>query len=157
MANYLESVGISDYLVEIGGELRASGLSDRGDAWRIAVEKPESGERSVQRVVELRNVGVATSGDYRNYFEKDGQRYSHVIDASTGYPVKHRLASVTVLADTAMLADGWATALMVLGEEKGYALAEEQGLAAYFIFRRAEGFETLETPVFTQMIAKTSS
>ncbi|MCB1756175.1 MAG: FAD:protein FMN transferase [Gammaproteobacteria bacterium] len=157
LAAYLESVGITDFLVEIGGELRAAGKSERGDAWRIAVEKPVAGERSVQRVIELRDVGIATSGDYRNYFEKDGKRYSHMIDAATGRPVTHRLASVTVLADTAMLADGWATTLMLLGEEKGYALAERRGLAAYFIYRQADAFEVRETEAFTRITGEHAS
>ena len=151
LADYLESLGVDDYLVDIGGELRAGGQSQRGDDWRIALEKPVSGERSVQRVVEVTGLGVATSGDYRNYFEKNGTRYSHIIDASTGRPVEHRLASVTVLADNAMIADGWATMLMVLGEEAGFLLAEREGIAAYFIFKADDEFETRETAAFSRL------
>lgn len=152
IADYLESAGAQDYLVEIGGELRASGLSARQDDWRIAVEKPVVGERSIQRVIALKDMSVATSGDYRNFFEQQGKRYSHMIDAKTGKPVTHNLASVTVLSPKAMDADGWATALMALGEDAGYELADQQNIAAYFIYRDGSGvFQTKETKAFTKI------
>ncbi len=151
LADYLESLGQDDFLVEIGGELRASGRSPRGDRWRIALEKPVAGERSVQRTIEIDGLGVATSGDYRNYFEKNGIRYSHIIDATTGKPISHSLASVTVLADTAMRADGWATVLLLLGEETGYELARRRNIAAYFIVSQPPGFATRETAEFTRL------
>ena len=155
LAEYLESLGLEDFLVEVGGELRARGLSHRGDRWRIAVEKPVVGERSVQRTIEIDGQGVATSGDYRNYFERNGIRYSHIIDASTGKPISHSLASVTVLADTAMRADGWATMLLLLGEEAGYELARQREIAAYFIVAQAPGFATRETAEFTRLAGGT--
>ncbi|SMG62956.1 ApbE-like lipoprotein [methanotrophic bacterial endosymbiont of Bathymodiolus sp.] len=93
---------------------------------------------------------MATSGDYRNYFEQDGQAYAHTIDPRTGYPVKHKLASVTVLSDTTMKADAWATALMVLGYEEGYKIAEQQNLAVLFIVQSEKGFVEHETPLFTE-------
>ncbi len=151
LADYLESLGLKDFLVEVGGELRASGLSHRGDRWRIVVEKPVAGERSVQRVIEIDGQGIATSGDYRNYFEQNGIRYSHIIDARTGKPITHSLASVTVLADTAMRADGWATMLLLLGEEAGFELARRQEIAAFFIVSQAPGFATRETAEFTRL------
>ena len=151
LAEYLQSLGARDFLVEVGGELRASGHSHRGDRWRIVVEKPVSGERSVQRVIEIGDVGVATSGDYRNYFEKNGIRYSHIIDARTGKPISHSLASVTVLAETAMQADGWATVLMLLGEDAGFELAARQDIAALFVTAQATGFSTRETSKFTRL------
>ncbi len=155
LAEYLETLGLDDFLVEVGGELRARGLSHRGDRWRIAVEKPVAGERSVQRTIEIDGQGVATSGDYRNYFEQNGIRYSHIIDASTGKPITHALASVTVLADTAMRADGWATMLLLLGEEAGYELARRQEIAAYFIVSQPPGFATRETAPFTRLTGGT--
>ena len=91
---------------------------------------------------------MATSGDYRNYYESNGQRYSHTIDPATGRPVDHRLASVTVIADSSMLADAWATAFTVLGYEEGYRLALQKNLAVYFIVREGDGFETYHTPAF---------
>lgn len=157
LSDYLDSLGVSDYLVEIGGELRASGKNSRREWWQIAVESPNSGERSIQRIIGLKDVSVATSGDYRNYFEQDGKRYSHIIDAATGKPVNHDLASVSVLADTSMLADGWATALMLLGEKKGYALAAKEGLAAYFIYRKEGGFLTQETAEFSRLVGEKGS
>lgn len=151
LAEYLRSLGLRDFLVEIGGELRADGRSPRGDSWRIALEKPVPGERSVQRVIEVGDLGVATSGDYRNYFEKNGVRYSHIIDARTGRPISHALASVTVLAETAMRADGWATVLLLLGEDAGFELAQRQQVAAFFIVAQAAGFATRETEQFTRL------
>lgn len=155
LAQYLEGLGLRDFLVEIGGELRASGRSHRGDRWRIVVEKPVPGERSVQRVIEIDDLGVATSGDYRNYFEKNGIRYSHIIDARTGRPISHSLASVTVLAENAMRADGWATMLLLLGEDAAYELAARQDIAAFFIIARADGFSTRETVEFTRLTGAT--
>jgi thiamine biosynthesis lipoprotein len=152
VATYLDGLNITNYLVEIGGELRARGVSHRGDAWRIALEKPQAGERDIQRIVVLSDFAVATSGDYRNYVEYNGKRFSHTIDPRKGKPVSHRLASVTVLAEQAVLADAWATALMVLGEEEGYKLAEEQGLAAYFLYKQDDEFLSKETSAFTRLM-----
>lgn len=151
VADYLESLGITDYLVEIGGEIRARGKSQRGDAWRIAVEKPVPGERAVQKIVNLSDIAVATSGDYRNFVEYNGVRYSHTIDPRLGGPIHHALASVTVLSEKAVTADGWATALMVLGEVEGLKLAEEKGLAAYFLYKKGDGFVSEETSAFRQL------
>jgi FAD:protein FMN transferase len=151
VADYLESVGITDYLVEIGGEIRAKGKSQRGDAWRIAVEKPVPGERAVQKIVNLSDIAVATSGDYRNFVEYNGVRYSHTIDPRKGGPIHHALASVTVLSEKAVNADAWATALMVLGEVEGLKLAEEKGLAAYFLYKKGDGFESEETTAFMRL------
>ena len=117
IANYLASLGIEDYMVEIGGEIHLNGKNGHGTPWRIAIEKPAADQRSIQRVLLLESGAIATSGDYRNYFEKDGKRYSHTIDPRTGRPITHTLASVSVIAESTMKADGWATALMVLGAE----------------------------------------
>jgi thiamine biosynthesis lipoprotein len=122
-------------MVEIGGDLYAAGMNPDGQPWQIGVETPDALRRGVQRVVSVSGYGMATSGDYRNYFEQDGIRYSHIIDAGTGRPVTHTTASVTVLAENAMLADGWATAMLALGKERGLAVAEELGLAVLFIER----------------------
>ena len=151
LAAYLDDQGVKDYLVEIGGELRARGVSHRGDPWRIALEKPEQFQRDIQRVITLSNIGIATSGDYRNYVEYEGKRYSHTIDPRTARPVSHQLTSVTVLADSTALADAWATALMVLGEEEGYKLAQEQGLAAYFLYRKDDSLASKETAAFERL------
>jgi len=155
LANLLESVGIESYLVEIGGELRAKGLKPDGSQWKIAIESPAAGfERSVQKIIAVKNVGIATSGDYRNYFEEDGVRFSHTIDPATGKPITHKLASVTVLMPTCAEADAYATALLVMGEEKAYDFAIEHGIEAFMIIKTAEGFAEQMTPGFKQYLVQ---
>ncbi len=153
LAGYLETRGVRDYLVEIGGEVRTLGVNERKSAWRIGIERPISGERSVQRVITPRDRGVATSGDYRNFFVHEGVRYSHTLNPRTGRPVTHDLASVTVLDETAMRADALATALLVLGPEQGFALATRLGLPAYFVVRDAQGFSERYTAAFADFLA----
>lgn len=148
VALLLESRGIASYLVEIGGELRGRGRNQNGDHWRIGIETPTSGERSVHAVISIDDTGVATSGDYRNFFMHDGRRYSHTINPRTGRPVTHALASVTVISPRTMQADAMATALMVLGPDAGYALADREGLAASFIVRTENGFVDRQTAAF---------
>jgi len=131
----IEALGITDYMVEIGGDLYASGTNPDGQPWQIGVEAPDSTDRRALDVVAVSGKGVASSGDYRNYFEQDGQRFSHVIDPVTGRPITHRTASATVVADTAMLADAWATAMLILGAERGLQIAEREGLAVQFLER----------------------
>jgi thiamine biosynthesis lipoprotein len=143
LADLLEREGIRNYLVEIGGELRAAGSKSPGQPWRIAVERPIAGQRSVQRVVNLTDVAMATSGDYRNFFEQGGQRYSHTIDPRSGLTVQHRLASVTVFASTCAEADGWATALMALGDRLAPAVADRHGIEALFIVRDDHGLREI--------------
>ena len=109
----------------------------------------------VQRVIAAHNVAIATSGDYRNYFEQDGVRYSHTIDPRTGRPIRHNLASVTVVDETCAEADAWATALMVLGEEQGMALAEQLGLAIYMLVKDGEEFKALSSEAFAPYLLAT--
>ncbi|MEM9172533.1 MAG: FAD:protein FMN transferase [Pseudomonadota bacterium] len=131
----LRELGIEHYLVEIGGDLRVSGNGPSGAGWRIGIETPSVTTRAVDTAIRLTNSAMATSGDYRNYFDADGVRFSHVLDPTTGHPVAHRTTSVTVVADTAALADAWATALLVLGRDAGEAVAARYGIAAMFIER----------------------
>ena len=152
VAGLLDQQGLTGYLVEVGGELRAKGTKPYGQPWRVAVERPVPGVREVEQVVDLTDLAIATSGDYRNFFESDGKLYSHTIDPRTGYPVEHHLASVTVLHESAMMADGLATAMTVLGPEKGMALAREQELAVFFIVRTDEGPEEISTPAFDAIV-----
>ena len=156
IARSLEKHGISNYLVEIGGDLITKGLNEQGVPWRVGIEKPDERGRSVQLVVSVRDMGMATSGDYRNFFlDEEGRRMSHIIDPVTGRPVTHRLASVTVLADNGMRADGLATALLVLGEPEGRALAEKLNISAYFITRdEAGGFVTSSSSAFDDLMAE---
>ena len=148
VAEALGHIGVTHYMVEVGGEMRVAGMSPRGDAWRVAIEQPNPERREVARAISITDVAVATSGDYRNYFDLDGERYSHTIDPRTGYPVRHDLVSVTVIDDSTMLADAWATALTVLGGEEAYALAEEKNLAVYFIRSTADSFVASYTAAF---------
>jgi len=154
VANWLAGQGLSRFLVEVGGEMRMSGMSGRGDPWRVAIEQPESTGRSMANAISLTDVSVATSGDYRNYFEVDGKRYSHSIDPRTGYPVVHNLVSVTVVHPSAMLADAWATALTVLGAEQAMAVAQTEELAVYFIRSVGEDLVHSHTPAFTGYLAE---
>lgn len=153
VADLLEMLALPDYLVEIGGEMRLGGSNPKGQPWRIAVEMPAVIPQ-VQRVIAAHDVAIATSGDYRNYFEQDGVRYSHTIDPRTGKPIGHSLASVTVVAETCAEADAWATALMVLGEEQGMVLAEELGLAIYMLVKDGEGFKALSSAAFAPYLSK---
>lgn len=145
----LEAMGIEDFLVDMGGELRIAGSNPQGQPWRVAIERPASGPRRIERVLTLTDTGLSTSGDYRNYFVHEGRRYAHLFDARSGWPVEHEVASVTVVAARAVDADGYATALLVLGPTAGPALAERLNLAALFIVRDgAGGWRELATGAF---------
>lgn len=142
----LEKQGIQNYLVEIGGELETHGVKPNGQAWRIAVEKPLPGERSLQKIITMPKdapMTVMTSGTYRHYFDANGQRYSHILDARTGKPVSHDLVAVTVLHEDPTVADAWSTALLCLGQQDGMQLANDQKINALFI--RQRGTELSET------------
>lgn len=152
IARVLDDYGISSYLVEIGGEVRGRGTRPDGKPWRIAVEHPAIGTRRLDGIVELADLSIATSGDYRNFYVEDGQRYSHTIDPTTAAPVRHGLASVSVIDPSAMHADAMATALMVLGPERGLALAQEHGMAAAFVVRRDDGYQQMMTPPFRRLL-----
>jgi thiamine biosynthesis lipoprotein len=146
--------GLADHLVELGGEVRAAGRRDDGRAWHVAIESPVSGAREVYTGVELSDLSVSTSGNYRDYRRlADGRVISHTIDPRTGEPVRHTLVSVTVVHARAVLADAYATALMVLGPEDGYAMAERLGLAALFLERIGQSSTLREraTPEFDQL------
>ncbi len=135
VSQLLSNRGLSNHLIEIGGELRVSGTNQSDKKWRIAVEQPDLTTTIAKHGLEITNRAVATSGDYRNYFVEKGIRRSHIIDPKTGYPIKHNLASVTVIHDSTMLADAYATALLVMGEKKGKLFAEENSLDVLMIIR----------------------
>ena len=159
IAGRLDALGVSDYLVELGGEVRARGRSPAGRPWRVAIERPVPGQRRPLGVIELDALGVSTSGDYRDYREIGGRRVSHTIDPRTGRPVEHALAAVTVVHASVAAADAWATALMVLGPEEGMALARRQGLAALFVTRSAtaDQFAESATPQFDRLRLRTDA
>jgi thiamine biosynthesis lipoprotein len=151
LGDFLQQQGINRYLVEVGGEIIANGVKPQQQPWRIAIEAPNDDGRSVQIIIPLSNMGIATSGDYRNFFEQEGRRFSHTIDGRTGKPVEHSLASVSVLHKSVAMADAWATALTVLGAEQGLALAEKYNLAAYFIVRTDMGYQQVSSSQFEQL------
>nr|WP_305908142.1 FAD:protein FMN transferase [Methylomarinum sp. Ch1-1]MDP4520954.1 FAD:protein FMN transferase [Methylomarinum sp. Ch1-1] len=149
VALLLEERGIRHYMVEIGGEIRLKGQNIQGEPWRIAIEKPTADSRMIQKVLPISDIAMATSGDYRNFFEVDGVRFSHTIDPRNGRPITHKLASVTVLSETSMVADAWATALMVLGPTQGLQLAEQQHIPALFIIKTDVGFIEKSSSAFS--------
>lgn len=157
VADYLDSAGLDSYFIEIGGELRIRGIKPDGSSWVPAIERPTQGAPEVHDIIVLdgQSVAVAGSGDYRNYFEQDGVRFSHEIDPFTGRPVTHDLAAVYVITDTASRADALATAFMVMGVERSYELSQRLDLAAYFITKRrtGEGFDSLYTPQFADYLS----
>lgn len=160
ISNYLESLGVENYLVEIGGELRAKGTKDNGENWIVGIDKPidNSGYdfRELQVKLKVFNMSVATSGNYRRFYIKDGQRYSHTIDPKTGYPVKHGLLSTTVIAPNCMTADAFATAFMVLGVEESMKIANNDStLEAYFIYStEKDSINIIYTDGFDKLIVE---
>lgn len=136
-------LGYGDVMVEVGGEVRTAGFNELGRPWRIGIERPDEEGRVAGQAIEVSGRALATSGDYRNFREVDGKRLSHTIDPRTGHPIDHTLASVSVLADTCIEADAWATALNVLGPHDGVAVAQENGIDALFILRNNRGFENI--------------
>lgn len=148
-----EAFGFTDFLVDVGGELVARGRNDQGQPWQVAVERPDGRGRSIARIVPVTDAAIATSGDYRNYREVDGVRISHILDPRTARPVRHRLASATVVDDLAVRADALATALMVLGPAEGMALAERLDLAALLLVRGEDGgFEERMSRGFEELV-----
>lgn len=150
----LNNLGITDYLVSVGGTIHSQGLNAQNQPWRVAIEKPTDTEVAVQEAINLKGQSISTAGSYRNYFEKEGIRYSHVIDPKTGKPITHKLISATVISPTALEADAWDTGLMVLGTEKALEVAEKNGLAVYLITKTEAGFEVDMTENFKAFIAK---
>lgn len=149
IAKALEGLGHTSYMVELGGEVRVAGVRPDGKPWRIAIERPDAAGRTVYKAVALRDQSLSTSGDYRDYFEKGGVRYSHTINPRTGRPITHNLASITVIHKECMWADAYATALDVLGPEQGFQLALREELPAMFLVRESAGvFKEKVTPEY---------
>ncbi|MEB0047852.1 MULTISPECIES: FAD:protein FMN transferase [unclassified Pseudomonas] len=151
IAAKLEAMGIHNYLAEATGELKAVGKKLDGSAWKIALEEPRDDQQVAQRIVSLDGYGVSTSGDYRNYFEQGGQRYSHTFDARTGAPITHALASVTVIHPSTLMADGLSTLLLILGPERGWDYAEKHDIGAFFVIRGDTGFITRTNRTFERL------
>lgn len=142
LAEFLNGRGIRNYLVEVGGEVRAQGRNERGEVWRVGIDKPtnsSASNRSLQAVVSLANKALATSGSYRKFIDRDGRKYSHAIDPRTGFPITHGLLSISVLANDCMTADAYATAFLVMGLEKAVPLARDLNLEIYGIVANPNG------------------
>ncbi|HET9033087.1 MAG TPA: FAD:protein FMN transferase [Dokdonella sp.] len=159
IGDYLESRGISNYLIQVGGELRGRGERPDGRAWQVAIQRPLDNDRTdgsitPEHVISLRNASLGSSGDYRHFFEDGGRRYAHRIDPRTGYPLDNNVASVTVMAKLGIDADPLATALSVLGVDDGLTYADRHGIAALFILRKGAGFEERMTTSFAELLAQ---
>lgn len=155
ISRVLEQKGIKNYLVEIGGELKTRGRKPHSEAWRIAVERPLPGEQTMQKIITMPTespMAVMTSGTYRHYFDHEGKRYSHILDARTGRPVTHDLVSITVIHEDPTIADAWDTALLCLGQKDGMKVANAEKIPALFIQQldnelvetRSDALNTLE-------------
>jgi thiamine biosynthesis lipoprotein len=151
IAAKLEGMGIHSYLAEVTGELKAAGKKLDDSPWRIGLEEPRDDQQVAQRVIAIDGYGVSTSGDYRNYFEQGGRRYSHTFDARTGAPVLHSLASVTVIHPSALMADGLSTLLLILGPERGWDYAQTHDIGAFFVIRADTGFVTRTNQAFERL------
>ena len=154
VSELLTKKGLRNYMVEIGGEVRTMGKNSDGNAWQIGVEMPTGNSYRLQHIVPLSGLAMATSGDYRNFYEEEGVRYSHIIDPRSGSPISQLLASVTVVEQTCIRADGLASGLLVLGPEEGFELAMQEDLTAMFLVRSPEG-ELVErlTPSYKQLLS----
>lgn len=160
VADFLESKEINNYMVEIGGEIRAKGKNNKGRIWRVGIDKPiddpSTASREIQDVIQLEDAALATSGNYRQFYIKDGKKYAHTIDPRLGYPVQHRVLSATVIAPDCMSADAYATSFMVMGLEKSMAIVENDSLLeAYFIYTDSVGnYQTYISKKIKDLIIK---
>lgn len=148
VAAVLEDAGIRDYLVEVGGEVKGRGTKGDGTSWRVGIEAPTPGVRSIFDALPLADIAVATSGDYRNFYERNDTTWSHIIDPRTGRPIAFIGRTVSVFHPEAMVADAWATALTVLDVDAGLRLAEREGVAALMVITTDDGFTARSTPAF---------
>jgi thiamine biosynthesis lipoprotein len=152
VARRLEALGIVDHLVEVGGELRGAGVKPDGQPWWVELEHPEGARRGERTLLALHGLSVATSGDYRRWFDHGGTRYSHTIDPRDGRPIRHGLASVTVIHADCMRADAWSTALAVLGPDAALALADRLRLTARLLLRAGDGFVERRSAAFDALL-----
>jgi len=152
VASVLDSLGLDNYLVEVGGELKARGHKPDGSPWKVAIERPIAGRREAYRALSLHDHAIATSGDYRNFFADGGQRYSHSIDPRSGQPVQHNLASVSVVAESTMAADAHSTAMMVMGPDDAMAFASQHQVAAHLILKSGNSLKEIYSPAFEALL-----
>ena len=158
IAEFFNAEEVENYLVEIGGEVRTKGVNSENKAWRVGIDKPVEGaeERELQAIVSLSNKSLATSGNYRKFYEFNGVKYSHSISPKTGYPVRDKILSATIVADECSLADAYATACMVMGFDSAkYFVENNSDIEAYFIYSGPEGdFEIFQTEGFKKLVSE---
>lgn len=154
IATLLEGKGVHNYLIEVAGAVRSKGNNSKGSPWKVAIVEPSDQPGAFSDIVIPNGMALSTAGSYRNYYELDGQRYSHIIDPATGQPVTHKLVSASVITPTALEADALDTALMVMGPEAGLAFAKQHQLAVYLIIKTEQGFKAKYTPQFAHYLAK---
>ncbi|WP_150137304.1 FAD:protein FMN transferase [Candidatus Enterovibrio altilux] len=152
IASYLTELGLKNYLVEIGGELKLKGMNAESQPWRIAIEKPNNAQQTIQEIIAPGDMAMATSGNYKNYFEVDGIRYSHIINPATAKPINHRMVSVTIVDKSCMTADGFSTAFMVMGPEDALVVANDEAIAAFFIVKTDTGFTEIASDAFKKYL-----
>lgn len=153
LAQLMENAGISNYLVEVGGELQVRGKKPAGQPWKVAIEKPLPGDQRLQKIIEVLQdepLSIMTSGTYRHYFDANGQRFSHVLDARHGAPVRHNTVSTTVLIDNATFGDAWSTAFLCLGSEEGLKVADALGLKVLFIDQQGDNLQEKSSQALLQ-------
>jgi len=158
VGDYLLSLGIENYLIDIGGEIKGRGKKPDGTHWRVGIEKPapdKNSDRVLSAIIELDNASIATSGNYRKYFEENGVRYSHTIDPKTGYPARQTLLSATILGDSTAFADAYATACMVMGLDESLRFVEANpNLEGFFIYSTPDGFSSVATEGFKSRVVE---
>ena len=160
IARLLEEYGCENYMVEIGGEVACKGLNPKGQKWHIGIDKPNDDpadeNKELQTIIAIANVGMATSGNYRQYYYRDGKKYAHTINPRTGYPVQHNLLSATVIAPTCMQADAYATAFMVVGVDSSLQICKSvPDMDCYLIFTNEKGeYKTAQTTGFEKYLSK---
>ena len=148
----LETLGLRNYLINIGGDLLAKGNNKNKKNWIIGIENPNLKEKLVKEIINVSNKGIASSGDYKNFFVRNGKKFSHIINPKTGKPIAHKTKSVTVVSNNATNADGWATAFLAMGSEKGFKLAEEKSMSVLFIDEVNEKLTKIKTTEFKKLI-----
>lgn len=154
LAERFAAMRIEHFMIDIGGEVRVLGRNSKGEPWRVAIERPVDVERAPYAIVQLDDAAVTTSGEYRSYYVRDGRRYSHTIDPRRARPIEHDLGSVVLIGPAAAEVDAWATALNVLGAERGYELAQQRGIAAMFIVKDGTGWRSHATPQFAPYLVQ---
>lgn len=152
VADYLQSTGVENFLIDIGGDLRVEGERPDGRGWRVAIERPQSGQRDVHSIIETRAAAIATSGDYRNFIELDGRHFSHLINPVTGYPIDHETVSVTVASPTCTTADALATALHIMPLEAAWSFAIDRNLAVFWLSVQDDEVIERATPGFLRLL-----